>query len=367
MASAPGTYFDGQTGARHAVTVEATDLAVRVHSADRGLLTEWPYADIEHLPGPDGVLRLGLRGSIKLARLEIRDPVLATIIDDRATTIDRSGATGRRSRKKVIAWTFAATASLVLVAIVGVPAIADRLAQLIPFSVEHRLGLAVDKQVRSMLDTSGKSGKPFECGDGPGERAGRAALDRLIQRMERVAGLPIPIKAVVVRRPEMNAIALPGGHIYVFEGLINRARNPDEVAAVIAHEIGHVANRDGTRSILQAAGLSFLFGMLLGDFTGGGVVVIAARTIVQSAHAREVETAADMYAVKMMAQIGGDGKALGTLLARIGGANEPGMKILLDHPETKARVAAINAASWPRIGDPIMSPDDWAALSRICG
>ena len=109
-------------------------------------------------------------------------------------------------------------------------------------------------------------------------QAGRAALDTLIGRMERAAGLPIPLKAAVVRRNEANAIALPGGHIYVFEGLIAQAKTPDELAGVIAHEIGHVAHRDGTRSILQAAGLSFLFGMLLGDFTGGGVVVLAAQT-----------------------------------------------------------------------------------------
>ena len=112
---------------------------------------------------------------------------------------------------------------------------------------------------------------------------------------------------------------------------------------MIAHEIGHVAHRDGTRSILQAAGLSFLFGMLLGDFTGGGVVVIAARTIVQSAYSRDVESAADRYGVDLMSKIGGDGRALGTILERIAGTIEPGMTILRDHPGTKERVALINA------------------------
>ena len=89
--------------------------------------------------------------------------------------------------------------------------------------------------------------------------------------------------------------------------MIDAAETPDELAGVIAHEIGHVAHRDGTRSILQAAGLSFLFGMLLGDFTGGGVVVIAARKIVESAYARDVESAADLYGVDLMSKIGGDG------------------------------------------------------------
>ena len=172
------------------------------------------------------------------------------------------------------------------------------------------MGVAVDAQVRAMLDTE-KSSRPFECGLEEREIAGRAALDKLIGKLETAAALPIPIKAAVVRRKEANAIALPGGSVYVFEGLIDAAKTPDELAGVIAHEIGHVAHRDGTRSILQAAGLSFLFGMLLGDFTGGGVVVIAARKIVQSSYSRDVESAADRYGVDLMSKTGGDGRALG--------------------------------------------------------
>ena len=77
-------------------------------------------------------------------------------------------------------------------------------------------------------------------------------------------------------------MALPGGHVYVDDGLIAIAQTPDELAGVLAHEIGHVAHRDGTRTVLQTAGLSFLFGMMLGDFVGGGAVVIAARTVLKS-------------------------------------------------------------------------------------
>ena len=139
---------------------------------------------------------------------------------------------------------------------------------------------------------------------------------------------------------------------------------------MIAHEIGHVAHRDGTRSMLQAAGLSFLFGMLLGDFTGGGVVVIAARTVVQSAYSREVEAAADRYGVSLMAQASAaTPRALGAILDRIAGAIEPGSKILLDHPETKDRIAAINAAAdaAPSRIMPLLDAAEWAALKRICG
>jgi predicted Zn-dependent protease len=239
------------------------------------------------------------------------------------------------------------------------------LTPLVPGTVERRLGEAVNAQVRSMLDTR-NAGAKFECGIADSEQPGRAALDKLVRRLENAAALSVPLRVSVVRRAEANAIALPGAHIYVFQGLIAKADNPDELAGVIAHELGHIANRDGTRSVLQAAGLSFLFGMLLGDFVGGGAVVVSARSVLQSSYSRDAEAAADRYGVGLMAKTGGNARALGTMLTKIGGATEPGMKILLDHPETKARVAAINAAVAARSTVPLLDAADWAALKRIC-
>jgi Zn-dependent protease with chaperone function len=325
------------------------------------------------------MLRLGR--SPTLARLEVRDPDLAEEIDERATSVDQSGGIERRSRRRIIAWTLGATLALLLAGLVAVPAIADRLAPLVPFSLEHRLGEAVDAQARSMLDNR-PSKKPFECGGEAPEQAGRTAFQGMIGRLEQAANLPIPIHIVVVRRPEANAIALPGGHIYVFEGLIDKAESGDELASVIAHEIGHVAHRDGTRAVLQGAGLSFLFGMVLGDFVGGGAVVIAAKTVLQSSYTREVEMAADMYSVELMHKTGGDPRALGPMLTRISGAIEPGTRIFQDHPDTRARVAAINAAAnalsqvsqdganTPTQNDGskgrLLNAEEWAAVKRIC-
>jgi Zn-dependent protease with chaperone function len=365
ITSGAGIFFDGLTGARQDVTVELGGVGLRIAAADGRLLADWRYDEIEGLSAPGDLLRLGRKGSNVLARLEIRDSLFAAAIDRLAADVDRTGSIERRQRTGVIAWSVIATLSLVLAAYFGVPALASRLAPYVPRTVEHRLGDAVDAQVRAMLDT-GRAGAAFECGNADSEKPGRAALDRLVGRLEKAAELPIPLRLVVVRRNEANAIALPGAQIYVFRGLIAKADNPDEVAGVIAHEIGHIAHRDGTRSVLQAAGLSFLFGMMLGDFVGGGAVVVAARAALQSSYSREVEAAADLYGAELMIKTGGNARALGTMLARIGGATEPGMKILLDHPETKARVAAINRLAPARQTSPLLDAAEWAALKRIC-
>ncbi|HZP76458.1 MAG TPA: M48 family metallopeptidase [Pseudolabrys sp.] len=367
MSMGTGTFYDGATSARQTVTVELADDGLRIGTPDGRLIAEWPYHQLESLSAPNDVLRLGRRGSKVLARLEIIDPTLAGAIDAHAAQLDRGGTIQRRQRVSVVAWSVAATISLILAAWFGVPAIADRLAPIIPHGIEQRLGNAVDTQVRAMLD-NGHGKEPFDCGQQASEQAGRAALDKLMQVLSNGAALPFPLRATVVRRKEANAISLPGSQIYVFQGLLSKTDNVDELAGVIAHEIGHIAHRDGTKSVLQGAGLSFLFGMLLGDFLGGGAVVFAAKTVLQSSYSREVETAADTYGVNLMNKIGANGRALGTLLAKIGGATEPGMTILLDHPQTSARVVAINKlASATHLPAPLLTASEWTALKHICG
>ena len=358
-----GIFFDGATSARRPVLVElsADGLVVR-DAEERAMLARWPYDELDHLAAPHGMLRLGRAGASRLARLEVRDAALMAAIDDASVPVDRSGAAERRGRTKVVVWSLVATVSLLVAAVFGVPALADKIAPLIPLRAERWLGEAVDMQARRMLD-KGDASRPFECGN----EDGRAALARLIGTLEGAAALPIPLETKVIRRAEPNAIALPGGHIYVFEGLVDKSETPDELAGVIAHEIGHVANRDGTRSILQSAGLSFLFGMLLGDFVGGGAVVIGARAVLQSSYSRDVESAADRYSVDLMSRAGGNPRALGAVLDRIAGTTHSGVEILRDHPDTKARVAVINSlASSAQAGRPLLDGDEWRALKRIC-
>jgi Zn-dependent protease with chaperone function len=363
--SSPASFFDGKTSARHDVTVELAPEVLHVRALDGTILAEWDYDHLETLSAPAHVLRLGQFGSPVPARLEVHDPQLAAAIDERSVPVDRSGRSERRLRLKIVAWTFAAAASLILVAVFGVPPLANRLAPLVPHPLERKLGEAVDTQVRATFDTRAL-GPELECGSRAGEEAGRAAFLKLMRQLEAAAGLPIPLKPAVVRKDEVNAVALPGGRIYVFQGLIDKAERLDEIAGVIAHEIGHVAHRDGVRSVLQGAGLSLLFGVLLGDFIGGGAVVWAATKILETSYSRDVEAAADLYGVMLMNKIGADARGLATFLERAAGGTHPTLKILLDHPEAKERAAKIRAAAGSAPTRPLLDESEWAALRRIC-
>jgi Zn-dependent protease with chaperone function len=311
-------------------------------------------------------LRLGRRGEAALARLEVRDAALAAAIGERASSLDRGGAADRRLRQRVVVLSLAAIASLVLTAIFGMPVLANKITPLIPLPMEKKFGEAIDKQVRPLLDT-GDRGAAFQCGTAPAEAQGRKSLDKLVRRLETAANGPYRARVDVVRRKQANAFALPGGHVYVLEGLLAKSETPDELAGVIAHEMGHVVHRDGTRAVLQSAGLSFLFGMMLGDFVGGGAVVIAAKTVLSSSYSRHAEAAADKYSVELMQKIEADPKALAAILSRIASDKDEGVALLHDHPETKDRIAAINKVTVDDPPKPLLTGAEWKALKAICG
>src|SRR5262249_18553728 len=184
--SGQATYFDGVTSSRHDVTVTLGTAALLILAADGHVLAEWPYAELEAIPSRHGLLRIGRIDNPVLARLDVRDPTFAAAIDDLSVPIDRSGRTERRDRRKVVFSSLAATVSLLLVAIYGVPEIARRLTPLVPYAAEIKLGDAVDEQVRSILDKSG-AGARFVCGSGEAEQAGRAAFDKMFAKLEQAA------------------------------------------------------------------------------------------------------------------------------------------------------------------------------------
>ena len=238
----PAFYFNGVTSKRHDVIVETAAASLRIINDDQQyLVDEWNYADLRSRSAPEGILRLSRRGEGAPARLEVRDAALAAAIEERAPSLDRGGAADRRLRQRVVVLSLAAIASLVLTAIFGMPVLANKITPLVLPAMEKKFGEAIDKQVRPLLDT-GDRGAAFQCGTAPGEAQGRKSLDKLVRQLEAAANSPYRARVEVVRRKQANAFALPGGHVYVFEGLLAKSETPDELAGVIAHEMGHVVH-----------------------------------------------------------------------------------------------------------------------------
>jgi Zn-dependent protease with chaperone function len=346
-------FFDGSSSRRHAVTLEFSDrLDI---NAEQQTLAAWAYDDIRRADSPSGILRLSCLTAPALARLEIREPWVAAEMTSRCRRLDENRP-GRHGIGKIIGWSIAAAVSIVGVVWFGVPLAADRLTPLVPQAFERRLGTVADGQVKAMFGAR-------TCDNA----AGQAAFSKLVNALREAAGLDTSIETAVLATPVPNAFALPGGKVYLFNGLLARANNPDEIAGVLAHELGHLKHRDGTRNLIYNGGTSFLIGLLFGDITGSSALIFASRSLVTTSYSREAEHNADTFSIDVMHRLGRPTKAMGELLFRVTGKEgDKGLSFMSNHPLTEDRLARMSAEDRPPSGPPLLTPDEWTSLKAIC-
>lgn len=364
MPSVPATYYDGLTAKRHAVEVSLHPDGLAIFSAEGRLLTTWPYQAIRRIEGHTGaglaVTLLPQPGSTAEPMVDIPDPAFSADLATRAPLTLTKGVSERRERRAVVFWAIAAVISLLGLAFYGLPAIAGRLAPLVPAGAEIRLGAAMDPEIRRTF--GGETG--IKTCSAP---EGVQALAGLVGRFEASADLHLPLKVVVLNHSLVNAFALPGGYVYVFNGLLQKARSPDELAGVLAHEIGHVKLRHGLRSVIQAGGLGFLLGTVFGDFAGGTAIILASRSLMQSAFSRDSERQADHFAVDLMLKAGGDPMGLARFFTNAAVADPGNLSWIASHPANAEREQAIrDALKGAAASRPALTPEQWTALRAIC-
>ncbi|MBI4354302.1 MAG: M48 family metalloprotease [Candidatus Omnitrophica bacterium] len=110
----------------------------------------------------------------------------------------------------------------------------------------------------------------------------------------------------VVAEPEVNAFSLPGGYVYVNEGLIKRTQSDDELAAVIAHEIAHIAARHSVKRYESGLGAQLvqLVSLMASREAQAARGVSVAMHIAQLSYARQDELEADQLAVRYLTAAG---------------------------------------------------------------
>ena len=360
-------YFDGITGRAQRVTLALTATGLRLTLAD-GASRSWPLAELRALPdqADRATLVLALAGDT-VARLILRDAALAGQIRAAAPALNRRPPV--EHKRQIAAWALGAIASVALIIFVLVPTMADQLARWLPPEGERALGDATFEQIRTALS---EDFLPLEACEAP---AGLAALAAMQARLGADKDLPYPVELTVLDHELVNAFALPGGRVVIFRGLLDEARGPDEVAAVLAHEIGHVVGRDPTRDALRLAGSVGVLGLVFGDFAGGTVVLFLANQLINASYSQKAEAGADEYAHALLTEAGLPPAALGTFFERLRdeyGDAEGWAAHFSTHPQMTARIEAAveaqaRADAQGLARTPALDAGQWAALRGICG
>ena len=180
----------------------------------------------------------------------------------------------------------------------------------------------------------------------------------------------------VVDSSEVNAFAIPGGHLYVNLALLKEATSESEIVGVVGHEIGHVVHRHGMKrmtdaTLLQglAIGTSAALGENTGKYAGMGILLFGQAGLLH--YGRNAELEADHTGVEILYRTGYDDHALVSFFQKLQkieetrGVKAGGLSTLLaTHPPTADRIRIANEyiATLPTQKSPIVSSPEFEAI-----
>lgn len=127
------------------------------------------------------------------------------------------------------------------------------------------------------------------------------AVQDIVERLQgNCARLPYDFTVHVHDDEMANAAALPGGHIVVFSGLLDKVTSENELAFIMAHELGHYANRDHLKGLGRSVVFMALSAVVLGSNSSVGSLLADSINLTELGFSRSQEARADAYALDLL-------------------------------------------------------------------
>ena len=356
-----GHYYDGLRTTRNPVTVTLTAKSVVITKKDQTRI-EWPVTEVRQTQGfyaGEPVKLMRSREALVVPSTDGSNDFLNALKAITPQKDAKFNAPQTRFTRFYRAM-LAAVAGIAVIATMYVwviPAISNAAADKIPPSWEEKLGNSV---IEGML----RNFKTCE------DKRSEEAVAKIMLRLTAAAGPnPYTFKVHIVKASIMNAFALPGGHIILFTGLINKTGRPEELAGVLSHEMQHILKRHSTKRIMQSFSTGMILTMLAGDAAGA---INAVNILNNMRYSRIAEEEADREGLTLMKRAQVDPAGLIDFFDKLEknhGMAKPGiLSYLSTHPETSDRIALLKS-HMPRNAQPYenLLPDtDWAEVSKIC-
>jgi predicted Zn-dependent protease len=352
-------FVDGQTSVNHQVAIQVNNTSLRILK-DAEIITTWALDKIhvkEDWHDETGVI-LGYRDTPD-AGLSIYQKDVFERIQQRIPKFQRASYIIPHKSLFVIGLGIAAIASI-FVLLPFLKLATSALTFMVPYAVEKKLG---DIVVEDMA-------RDFEPCD---DKQSLAMLTKITNRlMPHTEQDNLQAHIHLYKEPQANAFSLPGGHIAVLSGLLWEAQTEDEIAAVIAHEMGHMVKRDALSAYVQAQGLNII-GIMVGSSGAYGGVAELASFVQILRYSRELELAADDYAVEILTKAGYSTQGLSTFLTRMESETPESfrevseyMEILSTHPNTDERMKRIEAQPKKQTTINTLSASEFMTLKTAC-
>ncbi|HEX2616614.1 MAG TPA: M48 family metallopeptidase [Flavobacteriales bacterium] len=339
MSAVEATYYDGLTSKARPAFVsvrepQTLEVEILPDGTNEGSKILWP---LEHggmeWERTATTLRLTF-GEHPRRVVLVRDPLFIKSFAIRMRYAGRQGVYDRMlatARRGPILFFFAVIALLGAGYMWVLPFAAEHLAMALPVSLDRRLG-------DTMYETMGPTLSI--------DSARSAALQRFGDRL--VLAPSHQLRFHVAEEDQVNAFAMPGGHIVVYTGLLDKIEKPEQLVALLAHEASHVEKRHTTRAVVRDLSGTVFIALLVGD--AGGVAAAAAKqgeALRGLGYSRSLESEADEIGIERMRENHIDPHGMVELLHLFEeeGDVPEAMAFLSTHPLTKERLERAEKAA----------------------
>ncbi|MCB1722034.1 MAG: M48 family metallopeptidase [Rhodospirillales bacterium] len=360
--SVRGRYFDGRQSTGFDVEIDVDDAHLFIRFSD-GKETLWPLKQIsvlqEPLPPLDGVLVC--RACDAHARLVLSDKQDWRIVTRYFKPYKIIPDFARHGSWSSVFFLGAITALAITAFVMFSPILIEWAVFLLPQSYMEKLEQDAVKQFS----------KWPECNAPEGTHA----METLIRPLVEVAELPSYSLRVLKGRKISNAMVLPGGHIIVFQGLVEEIDTAAELSGVLAHEIAHTKLRHIEKSIVRDTGISLLLPLMFGgtDISQGAIQM--GDFLQRMKYSREDELEADALGYRLLVDAGLPPEGIQTFFEKRSHSEETenGVEKILGfartHPYSKKRVnalEALNISAANFAGKSALSREQWEDIKNIC-
>lgn len=336
MTEFAATYYDGKSSARTPVRVRGAGGRLQVAGADANfdvLLLDVPLDEVRADARVGSARRfLGLPEG---AQLQTDDHDAVAALFPKAERVQRH-ILGLERR-----WSYTLAAVAIIAAFTwwavahGLPVAARLAAMAVPANLQAKLG----EQALYTVDQSFCTSSGLE----PAKRASaQKQFDVVTAGLN--DGFMYRLEFRACPRIGANAFALPGGVVVITDDIARLATDDRQLAAVFAHEVGHIHHHHGLRLGLQGAGLIALVAALAGDAVSiTGLAVTLPSALLQAGYSRSFEREADDYAFERLKQIGLPASHFADIMALLskGGdsrASGSALDYLSTHPAVSQRI-----------------------------
>lgn len=353
-------FFDGKTASAQLVRVSVEQDELLVLNPLNEVTDKFRYHHLYRPITTSDQIVLAIEGGQDDRRITIEQVNVPTDVWTYLKTLPEARRQFPRQASRIILACVLFILACLVTFTVLIPAASDRLALILPRSVEQTLGNRLERTVL-------QAGPQNICGSSSDDPHLRA----LAEQLQAVSGSDEAVSLHIIDLPLANAFALPSGRIFITRPLLNLTRNSDELISILAHEMGHVQAHHAMRLSLRVGGSSALLGFLLGDFTGSAAIIAIGQTLMGTAFSREFEQEADELAVQILKGLGVSPLVLAQMLERLQGDDQQ-VGLLATHPMTTDRRAFLAQAALgqdqttQRLEAEKLSIESWNSLKLIC-